>query len=128
MATNLIVKELAQLLGMQTTIILVRRFSNRLLSVPTADNLHDLHPLVLTIGQAPAHCLCKQYGGTSIELPNEVNALLPVRNEEMVRRFVNDGESIRSIAYEFGLDRAYVQKLIDRAGHRSLRLSRSLTT
>lgn len=132
MASNLIIKQLAKLLGMQTAIILVRRYSNRRLSVPTIDNLHDMHPLVLTIGLLPAQCLCREYGGTMIELPTEVNALLEVRNEEIVRRFLGDGtltsgESIRSISMDFGIDRKYIQKLIDRAGHRDLRLSRSMT-
>jgi hypothetical protein len=126
MATNLIIKELTQLLGMQTAIILLRRFSNRQFLVPTADKLHDLHPLALTIGLAPAQALCKRFGGTRIAMPTEVNGLMHARNKEIVRRFLV-GESISSLHEDFGLDRAYIQKLIDRAGHRELRLSRSVT-
>lgn len=127
MASNRTLNQIAKLIGLQNAIILTRRYGGRGLSVPTRDKLDDTHPLVLTIGQAPAYALADNFGGERLNLPPEVNALLQVRNSEIVRRFVEREESIRSLAIDFGLDRAMIQKIIDQAGHKELRISRSVT-
>lgn len=122
-----LIDEIADLIGRQNAIVLTRRFGGRTLSVPTTDNLGDNHPLVFTIGLEPARAMARMYGGTVVDIPTEVNALLDQRNAEIVRRFMDDEESIRSLAFDFGLDRAMIAKIIDKAGHRELRISRSLT-
>ena len=87
--------------------------------------MHELHPLTLTIGLDPAKKLAEKFGGTALEIPMEVNALLELRNNTIVRMFVDDYATITGLSLEFGLDRAMIQKIIDKAGHRELRLSRS---
>lgn len=132
MASNQLLAEIARLVGMQTAIVLTRRYGGRPINIPTVASLHERHPLILTVGQAPAEALARHYGGTQISLPTEVNALLDVRNGEIVKRFVGNGEidggeSIYSLSQDFGLHRAYIAKLIDKAGFRELRMSRSMT-
>lgn len=125
-----ILTELAGIVGMQSAIILTRKWGGRAMSVPRADKMHDLHPIALGIGIGPAMSLAREYGGTALQLPTEVNALIDLRNAEIVRRFVGDGttgDSIRSLSLEFGVDRKMIQKIVDASGHRDLRLSRSMT-
>lgn len=133
MASNQLIAEIARLVGMQNAIVLCRRYGGRTLNIPTVGSITDRHPLTLTVGLAPAEALAKHYGGTQISLPNEINALIEVRNEEIVKRFLGpggkaeDGDSIYLLAMDFGLHRSYIAKLIDRAGHNQLRISRSMT-
>ena len=124
--TNRTVSDLTRMIGVQSTILLMRQFGGRTLSVPTIDKMHELHQIVVTVGYASAQALAKKYGGQTINLPAEVNALLQIRNDEIVRRFVG-GESIRSLAIFFGIDRRMAHKIIDAYGHRETRLSRSVT-
>lgn len=133
MARNRLLDEISDLVGRQGAIQLVRRYGGRTLSVPYPEGITESHPLTFTLGMANAKALAKHYGGNLLNLPSEVNALLDLRNEEIVRRFLGpagtgeDGESIRSLSIDFGLDRKYIQKIVDKAGHRDLRLSRSMT-
>lgn len=90
-------------------------------------DISEKHPIAFHIGLVAAQALAKEYGGDTITLPNEVNLLLQDRNEEIVERFLVKMESIRSLAFEFGLDRAMIQKIIDKAGHKEARLGRSST-
>lgn len=127
MAKNKLIDELSALIGLQNAIVLTRRYGGRTLTIPSPEKLHDKHSLVLTIGHAPAHALAKEYAGDMLNLPLEVNALLEIRNSEIVRLFVDEESSIRGLSIDFGLDRAMIQKIIDKAGHKELRLSRSVT-
>lgn len=127
MAKNRTLDQIAKLIGLQNAIILTRRYGGRGLFVPTRDKLIDTHPLVLAIGQAPAYALADNYSGERLNIPPEVNALLQIRNSEIVRRFVQCDESIRSIATDFGLHRSMIAKIIDAGGYRDLRISRSVT-
>lgn len=125
MAKHEILDQVSRLIGMQGAITLTRRYGGKTLSFPSVEKLNDSHPLVLTIGLEPAQKLSREFGRELIELPFEVNALRELRNAEIVRLFVKDGRSIRSLSIDFGIDRAYIQKIIDKAGHRQLRISRS---
>jgi len=119
--------EIAAMIGRQNLIVLARRYGGREVSVPTVESITEKHPLVFHIGLEPAKALARAYGGEAIPMPPEVSILLASRNEEIVRRFVEAEESIRSLALDFGLDRAMIQKIVDKAGHRDLRISRSVT-
>lgn len=124
--------EIAAMIGRQNLIVLARRYGGREVSVPTVESITEKHPLVFHIGLEPAKALARAYGGEAIQMPPEVSLLLTERNEEIVRRFVGDGtleggERIRSLSLDFGLDRAMIQKIVDKAGHRDLRISRSVT-
>lgn len=121
-----VLRSISKLIGLQPTTIIVRRFGGRYLWIPKPEKLTDESPLVLTVGLVPAQRLAEKYGGQSLDIPNEVNAMLDLRNEAIVKMFLA-GTSISAVAYEFGLDRAMIQKIIDKAGHRAERISRSLT-
>ena len=127
MAKNKLLDEVVGLIGMPSAIILTRRYGGKALSVPSLQNLHEKHPIALTIGWEPARKLCQMFGSEMINLPIEVNALLGIRNTEIVRLFVEEGQSIRCLSIAFGIDRGMIARLIDKAGHRDLRISRSET-
>lgn len=129
--SNRILREISRMIGMQNAIVLVRRYGGRTLSVPSISNLTDRHPLVFHVGLASAQSLSREYGGLNLNLPSEVNALLDERNTEIVRRFLGDpaagveGESVRMLSIDFGLDRKQIQCIIDKLGYREERLSRA---
>lgn len=133
MAHNRTLTKIRNLIGTQATIRLVRQYGNRTLTLPQPDKITDFHQLTVTVGLASAKALAEEFVGECLNLPGEVNALLELRNDEIVRRFLGhsrtaeDGESIRSLARDYDMDRKNVQKVIDAAGHRDLRLSRSMT-
>lgn len=124
--SNRIVRHIQKMCGFQATITLMRRFGGRSLRVPELKNITDNSALVLTVGLSNAQALAKKYGGTVLVLPCEQNALMDLRNAEIVRRFLDEQESISGLANEFGLDRAMIGKIIDKLGHRETRINRSL--
>lgn len=115
-----------RLIGRQNLIVLARRYGGRPMVVPEA--MTEKHPIAFHIGLAAASALSAEFGGDTISVPNEVNLLLTERNAEIVDRFLNRNESIRGLSFDFGLDRAMIQKIIDKAGHKETRLGRSSTT
>lgn len=127
MAQSSRLDELAGMIGRQNLIVLARRYGGRAVFVPTVEALTETHPLVFHIGLEPAKALARAYGGEAIPMPPEVSLLITERNAEIVRLFVENHASIRSLSLDFGLDRAMIQKIIDKAGHKDLRISRSVT-
>lgn len=117
--------KLVRIIGRQNLIALSRRYGGRSIIVP--EGITEKHPIAFHIGLDAARALSAEFGGDTITLPNEVNLLLTERNAEIVDRFLNRGESIRGLSFDFGLDRAMIQKIIDKAGHRQVRLDRSST-
>ena len=94
--------------------------------MPLSSRLHDLHPVVVLVGLSNAQALSDHFDGEPIRIPMEVNTLLQIRNDSVVKQFLAD-ISISSIAQEFQIDRKLVQKIIDAAGYKELRLGRTLT-
>lgn len=127
MAYSHLLKTIIELIGPQSAIRLAREYNGRDFAVPIRHNLHDMHPIVVLIGLGNAQALSERYGGHAIRMPMEVNTLLQIRNEAVVKQFLT-GISISSIAQEFQIDRKLVQKIIDAAGHKELRIGRSMTT
>lgn len=100
------------LVGHQSAIRIVRSYGGRSYQVPEAGVLHDMHPLVVAIGMASALALAREFGGLRIQLPSEVNALLQLRNENILQRY-RSGESISSISQDLEINRKLVQRILD---------------
>jgi len=127
MAHSLLLRTIIDLIGPQAAIRLAREYNGREFVVPSRERLHDMHPIVVLVGLANAQALSDRFHGQHIRLPIEVNALLQIRNDAVVKQFLAD-ISISSIAQEFQIDRKLVQKIIDASGHKELRIGRSMTT
>jgi hypothetical protein len=121
---NRLLSEICKLTSVKAAIELTRQYGGRTLSIPTVHNLRDMHPIVVLIGMKNAEALSRKWGGEYLEIPTEVNALRQFRNESIVRQFVDDQQSIRSLSIEFELDRKAIQNIIDSAGYNDVRLSR----
>jgi hypothetical protein len=101
--------------GHQAAITLVRTFGGRQLSVPNPGRLDENHPIAMCIGLTAARRLAQTKAGERLEIPAEVNALVELRNEAVVRAF--DGNaSIRSISFELGISRKWVRHILIRGG------------
>lgn len=127
MAFSHVLNTVLRIIGPQATIRLAREYNGRSIKIPMEENLHDMHPIVVMVGLANAQALVREFREQGfLRLPMEVNTLLQIRNDAVVKQFLA-GMTISSIATEFQIDRKLVQKIIDGAGHRDTRLSRSLT-
>lgn len=100
------------LVGHQSAIRIVRSYGGRSYQVPEERVLHDMHPLVVSIGMASAQALAREFGGLRILLPSEVNALLQLRNESILQRY-RAGESISAISQDLEINRKLVQRILD---------------
>lgn len=115
MALTQALSELVDTIGLPAAVELVRTYAGRALYVPKEAD--DRHPIVLRIGRDAARSLSALYGGTQLHVPPERNLLVALRNEEIVRRIVEDNESICATAYAFGVSRRWVHRVLERAGH-----------
>lgn len=111
MSHSHIVQNLINLIGIQSTIRLIRAKGGREITFPLAHNLHDSHWLVVTVGLDDSITLCREYQGIPIKLPIEVNALLQLRNDLIIQDFKN-GKSKSEIARHYNVDRKLVQTII----------------
>jgi len=100
-----LLNDLTQFIGYQPAIILVRGWGGRRLRVPA--NVDERHPIALAIGLEPAERLAAFYGGTELELPAERNALLEMRNRQIVSEC--ETESTRAVARRYGLTARHVR-------------------
>lgn len=106
-----ILRELSSAIGLGDTIELVRRWGGRQLYVPTKVESRD--PLALTLGLESARRLVEHYGGQQLQLPAERNALLDLRNAEIVQAYAEgDGESMEAIGLRYGLTRQAVSHVL----------------
>lgn len=115
MALTQALEELVDTIGLPATVELVRTYAGRVLYVPKDPD--DRHPITLRIGATAARSLSRLYGGTQLHVPPERNLLVEMRNREIVRRVVEEEASICATAYEFGVSRRWVHRVLDRAGH-----------
>lgn len=107
--------ELVDTIGMQPTVILVRYYGARALYIPKT--MPDTHPVCLRIGYEPAQKLSQLYGGMQLWVPPELSMLVELRDREIVRRVIEQGESVGATAYAFGVSRRWVLRTLARAGH-----------
>lgn len=115
MALTQALTELVDTIGLPAAVELVRTYGGRALYVPQKPD--ERHPITLRIGFVAAGSLAEIYGGTYLHVPPERSLLVELRNSEIVRRIVEKQESICSIAYEFGVSRRWVHRVLARAGH-----------
>lgn len=101
-----------KLAGHQAAIRMVRAYGGRCYQVPEERALHDMHPLVVSIGMACAKALAQSLGGSRIVLPGEVNALLQLRNDSILQRY-QSGDSISAISLDLDINRKLVQRILD---------------
>lgn len=100
-----------KLIGPQSAIRMSRLYGGRFYRVPIAENLHDMHPLVVAIGLEHASILAKVFANEQLKFPIEVNTLMQVRNDLIIKR-VSEGESLSSIANDLQIDRKMIQKVV----------------
>lgn len=105
-------KMVVNLIGPQAAIRLSRQYGGRSYRVPKHESLHDMHPLVCTIGMTAASALSCRLSEESIKLPHEVSTLQQIRDSYIWQRACG-GESLSSIACDMQIDRKLVQKVMD---------------
>lgn len=104
-----VLREMSEAIGLGDTIELVRRWGGREMYVPTKVASGD--PLSLSIGLVAAERLVKAFGGQRLQLPAERNALLDLRNAEIMNAR-KAGESMESIGLRYGLTRQAVGHIV----------------
>ncbi len=104
-------KRVINLIGPHAAIRMSRCYGGRAYRVPKKENLHDMHPLVVTIGLAKAESLVEHFENTLLKFPSEVDTLQQIRNGLIVLRH-REGESMSAIALDLQIDRKMVQKVI----------------
>lgn len=107
--------EIVEACGHQAAIAITRAFGGRQLSVPNPDRMTEEHPIALCIGLTAARKLAKAKPGERLEIPSEINAVLELRNEAVVKAF-DEGASVRSISFDQGISRKWVRNILVRHG------------
>lgn len=90
-------------LGLADTIIIMRRYSGRVLSVPKT--LDENGPLALSLGVERAQRVIAQYSGEVFRIPDERHALILERNEAIRHACTVEGLSHSEVARRYGLTR-----------------------
>lgn len=108
-------RRIIKVMGPQRAVRLVRYTGNKAYHVPHERNLHDLHPLVVTIGMEAARAFCREFEAEHVTIPSETNALEQIRDDHIAERY-RAGDSISSIGREVGLDRKMIQRILDKRG------------
>lgn len=107
-----LVDQLIALIGHQATLDLIRGWGGR--RVYIAKRYRTDSPIALRTGSAAAQALCEQYGGDTLELPAERNALIRLRNQAIADE-LNAGASPREVGERHGLSPRHVRYLRDQA-------------
>jgi Mor family transcriptional regulator len=111
-----IVRELCDAIGFVDTIAIIRRWGGRHLYVPHM--VGRTHALALALGYDTANKLANSFGGCTLKLPAERNALLDARNAAIVEAH-KSGEIQESIGLRFGLTRQGVSAVLKKAASNS---------
>jgi Mor family transcriptional regulator len=110
-----ILKELSAAVGLPDAIAIVRRWGGRILYVPTTVRHQDA--IALTLGLETARKLVDGFGGRELQLPQERNALLELRNASILAGLAA-GRSHESLGVEFGLTRQMIGRISKTARER----------
>lgn len=107
-----VLRELSDAIGLGDAIAICRKWGGREIRVPVKVDAGD--PLALVLGLETARKLVVAYGDQRLQLPNERNALLDMRNEAVWQACVVDGRPAASVALEYGLTRQGVLYVLRR--------------
>lgn len=107
-----VMRNLCDALGYADAIHVARKWGGRYLYVPH-HIAHD-HALALSLGYEAAQRLRTHFGGETLKLPSERNALLDARNAAIVEAH-KAGETQESIGLRFGLTRQGVAVVLKKA-------------
>mgnify|MGYP000113654184 CR=1 FL=1 len=105
-------EQVTKLIGPQAAIRLVRKKGGQYWSPPHVCSLSDFHWLVMLIGREKSEAFCEEFRGVEIKLPIEVNTLVQLRNESILRDY-NAGVNVSQLAENYELDRKMIQKILD---------------
>lgn len=103
-----IVQDMTEVVGLATTIEIIRRWGGRDWYVPKTVEPQD--PLALTLGLEPARKFVAVFGGDRLTLPAERNVLMRLRDQAIVDR-LKAGESREKIGLDFGICRQRVTQI-----------------
>lgn len=110
-----LIADLADAIGYQPTVRLIRAYGGRRLYIPRKADPE--HPLSLTVGHAAATHLADLYPGERLELPDEQSSILDLRNRRIVAEH-RRGRDVRALARDYGLSARMIRKILDGAGAR----------
>lgn len=109
--------EIVDLIGIQPTIELVRRYGGRMIRIPAKVGVE--HAITLCVGFAASEKLAEAYGGEDLHIPAERILLMRLRNEQIVKRYTAqppDNWSVNALSAEYGIDRQMIYKILRQAG------------
>ncbi len=107
-------RQIAALVGLQATLILVHNYGGVRLYVPV--NMTPDHIIARLIGFDLALKLAAEFGGMDhFDIPRAAGALRLVRNREIAEKFVK-GKTLRQLALEYLMTERAIQKILAYCG------------
>jgi hypothetical protein len=109
--------DIVDLIGIQPTIELVRRYGGRMIRIPVKVGAE--HAITLCVGFAASEKLAAVYGGEDLRVPAERNLLIRLRNEQIVKRYTAPAPgnwSVNALSIEYGIDRKMIYNVLEQAG------------
>jgi Mor family transcriptional regulator len=95
-------REVAALIGLEATLLLVETWGGVRLYLPFPRNLDVDHPLVRVLGWSAAERLCQGFGSGVYTVPRGLEALRAAR-DRAIRAERDQGRSARALALKYGL-------------------------
>lgn len=109
-----ILEEIVEVSGYAAALELCRAYGGRTVRVPHP--MPETHPIALTMGYRPACAFAERFAGESVAVPAERTALMDLRNQRIVRAYVEDNASVSALSVDFGLTRKRITEVLDEAG------------
>ncbi|MFZ6748538.1 Mor transcription activator family protein [Undibacterium sp. Ren11W] len=107
-------RQVADLIGLQATLVLVRHYGGVRLYVPML--MTPEHILSRLIGFETALKLASEFGGIDhFDIPRATGALRLVRNRQIADKYVK-GKSLRNLALEYAMTERAIVKILAGVG------------
>lgn len=104
------VRDLAQLIGVEGAIALVRAYGGYdYVEIP--GKARSDHPLVRHIGLTSLERLVDVYGGDRLHIPRASRALKSLRNQEIVAKY-DEGSKVNDLGREYGLSSKQIRIIL----------------
>lgn len=103
-------QDLAEIIGLEKTIIISRLYGGKRLFVP-AGKFPDDHPLRDLIGDQALVLLCQHFGGQLMEICKVDSILIADRNEALITDR-SAGMTIPNLARKYGLTERWVRHIL----------------